>query len=221
MSYELNTKNAYRNKKKAKEYQDQYIKGAKWARFTMWRQKGIIKIFLDHCKINEDDAVLDIPCGSGYIGNILSTCKGQIFASDISSEMMDLGFGEYGQGNLAGFVQSDITEIPFPDGAFRSVIVLALMHRLPSEIRARVLSETYRVTNKYVIMSYSVESFSQKIKQYLLLKIKGSHIPAPASIPLEVMREELAAAGFTTVKMKHIVFFLSAKVVFLLKKENS
>ena len=70
-------------------------------------------------------------------------------------------------------------------------------------------------------MSYSVESFSQKIKQWLLLKIKGSHIPAPASIPLEVMREELAAAGFTTVKMKHIVFFLSAKVVFLLKKENS
>jgi len=221
MSYELNTKNAYRNKKKAKEYQDQYIKGAKWARFTMWRQKGIIKNLLDHCKINEDDAVLDIPCGTGYIGNILSTCKGQVFASDISSEMMDLGFGEYGQGNLAGFVQSDITEIPFPDGAFRSVIVLALMHRLPSEIRARVLSETYRVTNKYVIMSYSVESFSQKIKQWLLLKIKGSHIPAPASIPLEVMREELAAAGFTTVKMKHIVFFLSAKVVFLLKKENS
>lgn len=221
MSYEIHTKNAYRNTKKAKEYKDQYIKGAKWARFTMWRQKGIIQNFIDRCQITKDDSVLDIPCGTGYAGSILSDSGGEIFASDISMEMMDLAVGEYRKSNFSGFVQSDITEIPFPSGRFRSVVVLALMHRLPCEIRARVLSEIYRVSSKYVIISYSVESFSQRVKHWLLLKIKRSHIPAPSSIPLHVMREELADAGFTIIKKKHIMFFLSAKLVFLIEKEGS
>ena len=111
MSYEVLTKNAYRNKKKAKEYQDQYIKGTKWARFTMWRQKYIIERFLNHCQIGKGDAVLDIPCGTGYLGKILSRSDGDIFAADISMEMMDLAKGEYDKSNFVGFVQSDITEI--------------------------------------------------------------------------------------------------------------
>ncbi|MDC0083802.1 class I SAM-dependent methyltransferase [Oceanospirillaceae bacterium] len=221
MSYEIHTKNAYRNTKKAKEYQDQYIKGAKWARFTMWRQKGIIQKFIGHCQIAKGDSILDIPCGTGYAGRILSDIKGDIFASDISIEMMDLAVGQYKQSNFSGFVQADITQIPFPKGRFRSIIVLALMHRLPSELRAQVLSEMNRVSSKYVIISYSVESFSQRVKQWLLLKIKRTHIPAPASIPVNVMREEIASAGFTIIKKKHIMFFLSAKVVFLIEKEGS
>jgi ubiquinone/menaquinone biosynthesis C-methylase UbiE len=221
MSYETHTKNAYRNTEKAKEYQDQYIKGAKWARFTMWRQKSIIQKFIGHCQIAKSDSILDIPCGTGYAGHILSDSKGDVFASDISMEMMDLAVGQYKQSNFSGFVQSDITQIPFPKGRFRSVVVLALMHRLPCELRAQVLSEINRVSSKYVIISYSVENFSQRVKQWLLLKIKPTHIPAPSSIPLNVMREEIANAGFTIIKKKYIMFFLSAKLVFLIEKEGS
>ena len=218
MSYEDHTKNAYRNKEKAKAYQDQYIKGTKWARFTMWRQKSIIKRFLDLSKVNKDDKVLDIPCGTGYIGEILAVTEAEVFASDISLEMMDLAINEYSSPRFSGFVQADITEIPFPDESFKAVIVLALMHRLPREMRAKVLSEIARVSNNYVIVSYSVESVSQKIKQWLLLKITRSHVPAPSSIPLPLMQGELTAAGFKIIKMRYIMYFLSAKVVFLVEK---
>jgi len=220
MSYEIHTKNAYRNKSKAKEYQDQYIKGTKWARFTMWRQKGLIEKLLYICNLENHDKVLDMPCGTGYIGDILSRKKASIVASDISLEMMELAKYEYYSSDFHGFVQADIINSPFPNEAFKCVIVLALMHRLPGDVRKIVLSEIVRISNKFVIISYSVESLAQRLKKLVLLRFKPSHKPAPSSIPFEEMHSEMSIAGLRVIKVYHIAYFLSSKVVFLAVKEN-
>ena len=51
MTYEIETKNAYRNKKKASAYLSQYVEGTKWARFTMWKQKKILNQFFNDCNL--------------------------------------------------------------------------------------------------------------------------------------------------------------------------
>ena len=218
MTYEKDTRNAYRNKIKAEAYKSQYTEGGKWARFTMWRQKKIVKDLLVECSLRNGDRVLDIPCGAGYLGPALSENEALIVASDISLEMMELAKNEYCKKKFYGFVQADITKSPFPTGYFTCVIVLALMHRLNETIRAEVLSEVVRMAKKYVIISYSVENSFQKLKQWLLLKVKPSYIPAPKSIPLNVMVEEMNSAGLKIIKQRSIVHFLSAKIVFLTTK---
>ena len=153
MTYEKDTRNAYRNKTKAKAYKTQYTQGSKWARFTMWRQKKIIQDMLHACSLRNVDKVLDIPCGAGYIGSVLSENQALIVASDISLEMMELAKNEYNKNRFRGFVQADITKSPFSADYFTCVIVLALMHRLNETIRAEVLSEVVRMAKKYVIIS--------------------------------------------------------------------
>jgi len=221
MDYETDTKNAYRNKEKAKDYQDQYIKGTKWARFTMWRQKALIKRALYRCNLTAKDRILDIPCGTGFIGHILSDNPASVIASDISIDMMSLANNEYQGANFYGFVQSDITETPFKRSAFSCVILLALMHRLPKEIRGKVLKEVTQLSNKYIIVSYSIESPAQKIKQWVLKKVQPSHVPAPSSIPLQEVINELTSYGLIVRNMFHIVYFLSAKVVFLVERDEN
>ena len=218
MSYELDTREAYRNKTKANAYKNQYITGFKWARFTMWKQKIIINRYLKICQLNSDDNLLDMPCGTGYIGEILEKYSCSVVASDISIEMMELAVNEYSSINFKGFLQSDITNTPFQADEFKCVVVLALMHRLPKDLRAQVLSEVFRFTNKYVIISYSIESPIQKVKWKLLSLISKKHIPAPASIPLKVIVDELNSFGLAILKKKRIINFLSAKVVLLLEK---
>ena len=215
MSYEADTKNAYRNEVKANAYKNQYIQGTKWARFTMWKQKRIITKFLDACNLESDHTVLDIPCGTGYIGGVLAKYEASVIASDISEEMMELAKNEYNDEKFDGFIQADITKTPFPSDHFKCVIVLALMHRLPKAIRKKALLEVVRLTNKYLIISYSVESLAQRVKQWILLKIKPSYIQAPASIQLNVMLDEMSSAGLKIIKQRNVVYFLSAKVVFL------
>ena len=220
MSYEIDTKNAYRNEAKANAYKNQYTEGIKWARFTMWQQKKIITKFLDACNLESKDKVLDIPCGAGYIGSVLAKYEASVVASDISEEMMDLAKSEYDEVKFDGFVQADITKTPFPSDDFKCVIVLSLMHRLPQVVRKEVLLEVARLTNKYLIISYSVESLAQRVKQWILLKVKPSHIPAPASIQLNVMLDEMSSVGLKIIKQRNVVYFLSAKIVFLAIKTS-
>ena len=218
MTYEIETKNAYRNKKKASAYLSQYVEGTKWARFTMWKQKKILNQFFNDCNLVASDVILDIPCGTGYIGQLLSSFPSSVVASDISFEMMDLAKQEYENSKFHGFFQADITNTPFKNGYFKCVVVLALMHRLPREIRKEVLEEVFKLSNQFVIISYSESSFLQELKQKVLLIVNKSHVPAPASIPLNLMEEEIAIAGFRIIKKRNIMKFLSAKVVFYLEK---
>lgn len=218
MTYETDTKNAYRNETKANAYKNQYIQGFKWARFTMWKQKLIVKDFLNLCNFTEQDKILDAPCGAGYIGDLLSNLDAQIVASDISMEMMVLAENEYKEVNFQGFLQSDITSMPIENDQFKCSIILALMHRLPNEIRKEVLTEIIRITSKYVIVSYSIESIAQKLKQKVLSIFHRSYLAAPSSIGMDEILSEFEGFGLKITKQKRIIKFLSAKVVFLLEK---
>ncbi len=218
MTYEEQTKNAYRNKEKAAAYLSQYIEGTKWARFTMWKQKRIIKNFMKACNFNENDILLDAPCGTGYVGKILFSEPCKVVASDISLEMMELAANEYEQSKFLGFYQADLTNTPFREGYFKCVLVLALMHRLPEDIRKLVLEEVSKISSEFAIISFSESSLVQDFKQKIISIIKKSHIPAPASIPISTIEDEINAAGFTILKRKNIFKFFSAKLVYLLKK---
>ena len=219
MDYERDTKNAYRNKAKAGAYLKQYTKGAKWARFTMWRQRALIERILDRCDLTASDRVLDIPCGTGLIGKILLNSPASVIGSDISLEMMDLARGECGENGFRQLVQADITATPFVTESFACVVVLALMHRLHEDLRRDVLLEVANLSSRFVIISYSVESKSQRMKQRVLKALRPSHIPAPSSIPLPEILREVASHGFKVLSVSHIAYFLSAKVVLLLEKK--
>ena len=221
MDYEHETKNAYQNKGKAKAYLEQYTKGVKWPRFTMWRQRALIRRFLDQCGLASSDRVLDIPCGTGFIGQIVQDSPAHVVGSDISLEMMDLARGEYGTDKFAGFVQADITKTPFVRESFVCVLVLALMHRLHEGLRGDVLSEVARLSSRFVVMSYSVDSFSQRVKQRVLTTLRPSHIPAPSSLPLGDILREVQLHGFRVLRISHIVYFFSAKVILLMEKEST
>ena len=54
-------------------------------------------------------------------------------------------------------------------------------------------------------------------KMRLISMATSNHIPAPESIPLNVILDELNSFGLTVKKRKRIVNLLSAKVVLLVK----
>ena len=220
MSYETETKNAYKNKTKAAAYKKQYTEGGRWARFTMWRQKQLTAKLLDICNLTSDDKVLDIPCGAGLIGPVLARYEASVTASDISGEMMNLAENEYDKEKFDGFVEADITKTSFTSDYFKCVIVLSLMHRLHEKLRKEVLTEVTRLTNSYLIISYSEINFFQRLKQTILKILKPSHLPAPQSIAMKVMLDEMAEEGLEVVKIKRIFFLLSSKVLFLVRKTS-
>ena len=219
MNYDKETKNAYRNELKAKEYHEQYLKGTKWARFTMWRQGTLIKKIIEKCHLKQNDRILDIPCGTGFIGKILCKSSAIVIASDISIEMMRRAYGEYGGDNFNGFVQCDITQTPFKIKSFDCVIILAFMHRLPKEIRHKTWEEAVSLSKKLIIVNYSIDSSLQRLKQWLIKKIYSKHIPAPCPLPLKDIKNEIESYGLIIKETFHVMPLFSAKIMLLLQKK--
>lgn len=108
----------------------------------------------------------------------------------------------------AGIKEGTVTEIPYPDASLDLVLVVRVLHHVPET--ASAFAEIARVLKPggYLLMEVAN---SKHIKARLRSLAKGQRIPrtpisqaaADPSVPFvnhhpDVIREQLAAAGFTT-----------------------
>lgn len=219
MDYERDTRLAYKSLTKAQSYKKLQTSGFNWARLATWRSNLCVEKALRKCHLTGSDRILDIPCGTGILANVLQKFPSTTIASDISKDMMNLALEDYRKTRLAGFVQSDITKTPFKNNSFQCIITLGLMHRLPEDIRNLVLEEISSLSNNYVIVSYSIDSPYQRIKKSLLKRLRSAYDPAPVAITLENILAELDLGGLMIREKYSIMPFFSAVVIFLLEKQ--
>ncbi len=221
VNYEKETRSAYRNPVKAKAYKEQYTRGIKWARFTIWRGQVILRKALKICNLTESDQILDIPCGTGVSAHTLSKISFVIIASDISREMMNLAREDYQSRNFKGFIQADITKPPFNKQTFACIVMLGFMHRAPADIRAQTLAEMASLSKKFLIVSYAVDSLFQRLKQQMIKMARPTHRPAPSPVPLRDIFKEFHSHGFIVRKKFNIVWLLCSHSIFLLEKSDN
>ena len=218
MDYEKDTRLAY-NDIKAKKYKEQQTKGISWMRLTTWRERLCVKKAIKECKLTKTDKILDIPCGTGILADILSKFSSYIVASDISREMMNFTLEDY-KANIIGFIQADITKTPFKKDTFNCVITIGLMHRLPVDIRLQTLQEITSISNRFIIISYSIDSPSQRLKHWMIGKIFPSHKSAPSPLAMQQISRELDANKLVIKRKFNVITFLSAEVILLLEKRH-
>lgn len=217
-NYEVETKKAYQNPEKAKIYREQHQDTLSWARFTMWREISDVKKALDYFNVTVDDIVIDLPCGTGVAGAALSKSSAKLIAMDISRDMMLLAREEYRDNDFEGFVQTDITQIPFPDCFVTGAVCLGFMHRVPEEIKFKALCEIYRTSKKFAIVSFTYDSPAQRFKKKIVSTIKPGHEYAPASMTIDAIKTMIDKAGFTIINTMYVAPGLSGEVMFWLKK---
>jgi len=219
MDYINDTREAFRSSMKAKTYKEQYTRGTKWARFTMWRIRRCVKKALDECNLTNEDSLLDIPCGTGLLLKVFHKYPSSFYGADISLEMMSYAREEDFSTNSLAFTQCDITHPPFKENTFNCVLTIGLMHRVPSKIKRKILTKINSLSNKYVIVSYSLDSPTQRVKQWLLKKIFPNHIPAPAPDSLQNIITSFEANNLIVKKKYRYVYFFCAQNLFLLEKK--
>ncbi len=219
MGYEKDTRSAYRNRFRAKEYKRHHTEDFSWARLAMWRECLCVERVLKLCGLNRNSRILDIPCGTGILADGLSRIAAGIVAADISLEMIELAQEEYRQENFRGFIQCDITRPSFKMREFDCAIILGFLHRVPLEIKKATLKEISSISKRFIIVSCSIDSGPQRFKQWIIRKIRKSHKPAPEPVLLREMLSVFKSADLIVKKSTRVLPFLSAEVVFLLEKK--
>lgn len=220
MEYEKDTRLAYRSSARADAYRRYQSSEWTWGRITTWREQSLIRRLLARRRWSAADVVLDAPCGAGILASTLAPLAPRVLASDISTEMMRLAGDAYAMDCFGGFVQADITALPFTDARFSVVITLGFMHRVPAEIRRKTLAEIHRICSDTVIVSFSVVSPAQRVKHRLVSAVTARHIPAPCAIPMREADREILEAGFKIVDRIPVLPLLSSEWLYVLSKQR-
>jgi ubiquinone/menaquinone biosynthesis C-methylase UbiE len=157
--------------------------------------------------------ILDIPCGTGRMTRFLLKQEHYVIGADVSKEMMEVAqtkvadFAAFG-----GFYQSDAASLSFQDDSFDCVVSVRFMGHIPSNVRARILTEFHRLS-QHAIIEYTVKSrvamLRRRVERYL-----KTGLSLPQRWPWHVFEKqelygELRAAGFHVVGMWPKIRYLS------------
>jgi len=219
IDYENETRDAYQSHDRAMAYRRHLTEEISWARFTMWREKYCIAKALKLCKLSSWGKILDVPCGTGIMAStIKNNCIGRYIASDISLEMIKFAQLEYSSSRFDGFVRADITNMPFHNKSFSGTIVVGFMHRVPPEIRQKALEELSRVSERFIIISYSVNSIIQKMKKAALSRLSQKYSSAPSPVSTKEIIREFERLDLKILKRFHVFRGLSSEAIYVLEK---
>jgi ubiquinone/menaquinone biosynthesis C-methylase UbiE len=165
--------NRYRSESYAQRYKHEYTQGFDFkhlrSRIIATREIAIIRSMLNSLCLdkNKESLVLDLPCGTGKLGQMLSEFPVRILAGDISKEMMALASAEYSNNQLLKFSVFDAQRMPLKDKSIDTIICLRLFQRLSRDIRINILREFQRVARHYIIISYSYDSIYQNFRRHI------------------------------------------------------
>jgi ubiquinone/menaquinone biosynthesis C-methylase UbiE len=217
MDYERDTRFAYRSADRAAAYHHRQTRSWTWSRVSTLLEQRAIAAMLQQVEGAGGTALLDAPCGTGIAARLVRGRRMDVLASDISVEMMRHARGEYA-GVTSRFVCADVTSMPLPDASFDCVVTLGFMHRVPAPVRRRTFAELARVTRRFVIVTCSLDSSSQRLKHRVLRVVSRGHVPAPSPATLEQIHADFEAAGLAEQRRVAIAPFMSAEHLFLLVK---
>ncbi|MES0209985.1 class I SAM-dependent methyltransferase [Mesorhizobium sp. M0028] len=220
-AYDLPTKQRYQDPSFASWYLDGYAGRLKLSTIASYviarREQRCIAKALERCS-PPPSQVLDIPCGTGKLAGVLGRHDCQVLAADISMEMMALAKSAYeGQPGFRGFIRCDVTQLPFADESFDTVVCLRLIHLIPPHLRRDIIMELARVASRRLIVSYGVGTRLQRMR-LRLRKIITGRLSAPHPVNLNVARQDFAEAGLELVRSFSVLRFLSCEQLFVLEK---
>ena len=215
MNYVQNTRSAYQSAERAKSYKQQHQSPGRWAGYTMARAKRHILRVLRTIALDRKKCILDLPCGTGVLGPILSELENPVIAADVSFEMMKEAEGEYSSKSLLGYIQLDATHLPLQENSCAVITSIGFFHRLPDDIAGEVLEEMKHLRPKYLVATFSLNSPLQKLKRLILSKLDSDYEAAPTHRTKVEVHELLSKHGFSVVQEIPTVPVLSADHLFV------
>jgi ubiquinone/menaquinone biosynthesis C-methylase UbiE len=161
--------------------------------------------------------VLDTPCGTGRITELLLHQGWTVTGGDISQPMMDIARRKLSPfGDRVGFCQLDIEDLQLPERSFDLITCIRLLnHLLPAE-RARALREMARVSRRFVIVNVSFASSLYRLKANL--KSAFGIVRPKEPFSWKQLHEQAAEAGLRIREYHSELPVLSEVVVLLMEK---
>ncbi len=156
--------------------------------------------------------VLDVPCGTGIIGDSLTARGFRIVGADISPAMLAVARE---RAHAVGLLRADLETPPWRPGSFDAVVCARFLMHLPAESRPRVLGTLAGLTHGPLVATvchpYTVKSFGRWLRRLLGRPAKRS-----PRLTRRALAAEVEAAGLRLERVIPVLPLLSEVWVIVL-----
>jgi polysaccharide biosynthesis protein PslH len=138
-------------------------------------------------------SVIDVPCGTGRITEVLLGLGVYVTGADISEEMMGVAGAKCSRfGDRVRFQRLDLDSPDLPEKAYDVVTCIRMLHHLDARARENVLRSLARISRKYVLINLSFSSPFYRMRRRLK-RLVGLGISRESTTWKQLLAEAQAA----------------------------
>ncbi|MFA5864847.1 MAG: methyltransferase domain-containing protein [Phycisphaerae bacterium] len=210
-------KEYYQDSVVARDYDAQRFSNLIGRTFDRLEKKAIQKSVRRTLAELPNPNVLDVPCGTGRITELLLDMGLNVVGGDISPQMIDVAREKCSRfGNCVSFRQLDLDDPALPENSFDLVICIRLMHHLDSDSRKGIFKTLSKMTRRFVMVNVSYMSPIYRIRRVVKRMLRQG-ISRECSTWPQIL-EETAQAGLRIEAYDFVRRYLSEDMVLLLRK---
>ncbi|MCW5602805.1 class I SAM-dependent methyltransferase [Nitrosomonas sp.] len=204
-----NPKEHYKNVAVAKEY-DRIRFSSLSGRIFNYLEKRVIEICFQD--LPRGTLVLDLPCGTGRLAEVLLDSGLRVHGADISAEMLEVAKERLSHhGDRLDTEIMDAFKLTGNDRQFEAALCARVLMHFPLDEQIAFLRGIASVVRKRIVINHSLNSPYQRFRRWIK-KILGH----PKSVNFPVTNEEikqlLSEAGFVEIKRKRLNSLISEAV---------
>ena len=165
-------------------------------------------------------SLLDVPCGTGRIAQVLLEWGFRVTAADISEEMIQVARGRIANsGGQLSASRGSADALPFADGSFDAVLSIRFLPHIDTDLRRRMLKEMARVSRRWVFFSNSFSSGWYKGRRAVKRRL-GHQAPTRYPVSESEIREDLRYADLKETARFWTFRFVSEELLVLCEKKG-
>ena len=217
--YKQRTKGYYQSADVAVAYHAAFAGARGWRTFrsrsVAARERAVVAHLLQRVPHGQ---ILDLPAGTGKLAPVFAAVGGAVVACDISAPMLEIARREYPAAGCANVVFRicDAEQITATLGRrFDVAVCLRLLHRVPSDVRGRILAELAACAD-HAIVSMGIETAYHRARRQVRTWFFGGGTDALCYDSLGAVRTQLKT-HFDILARKSILPGLSQEMIFLLR----
>lgn len=221
--YESQTKNFYKNADVAERYHAAFTSGNGIAslrfQFIAARERKVTEKLLRQVP---HGTVIDLPAGTGKMAPVYQRLGCDVLACDISEEMLSIAQETYADAHCKN-VEFRCVDLEQADtqitGKVDAFVCIRLMHRVPVEVKRRMLFEISQLAD-YAVVSFAVDSAYQNLRRLLRKGILGGKDIGVETRQSGQEIEAMLEQNFVIHDVKPVSRLLSAERVYLLESKH-
>ena len=220
--YQQNTKDYYQSTDVASSYHAAFAGERGWrtlrARIVASRERATVAHFLQRVP---HDRILDLPAGTGKLAPVFAAAGGAVVACDISAEMLEIAQREYPAAGCteAVFRICDAEQITATlQQRFDVAVCLRLLHRVPPDVRGRVLAEL-AASADHAIVSMGIETGYHRARRQVRSWFFGDGTDSFCYESLRAVEEQFEK-HFKILSRRSILPGVSQEMIFLLRPHS-